>query len=150
MPCAMTRGLGGELVVAYRDATANSVVLARSTGGHTKFTTVTDGRYQIDSLGVSRSRLVGTDLSVALLASGRIAVAFQDASRMRIGLARETNSGSFTLAMAPASDRPQLAPRLIPRVDGSAAVSWIELNLAASPPAGAITTWFVGGGGVSP
>ncbi|GEM_PF-3257829 len=150
LPCALARGLGGQLVVAFRDATHNTVVVARSKSGPTTFTTVTDGRHVVSSLGVTRHRLVGTAVSLAMLADGRLAVAFQDASRMRVGFARESADGNFDVGFAPYNNRPQVGPRVVAKLDGGAFVSWLELRAGASKPSGVIATWNAGPGSTLP
>lgn len=143
--CAMTRGLAGELIVAYRDATRNHVVLARSDAGATVHRILADGRYHDDLHAVERTRLVGTDLALAVLPGGRLAVALQDGSRLRVQVARETASGGFDVVDVPYAGRPQLAPRVVTQVDGSAAVSWLDMEPTAGPLGGRISTWLLGG-----
>ena len=147
LPCAMTRGIGGELVVAYRDATRNRVMVARSEGGHTKFQVVVDGKHTVPELGVVRSHLVGVDLDLVTLATGRLALGYQDGSRLRVGVAVEDVSGNFHASLAPHVGLPQLTPRVAPRVDGGVDLSWVQLATAEATPAGAITTWSTANGG---
>ena len=145
--CAVTRGLTGELVVAWRDAAGNRVMLARSSGGPIQHAVIADGTRKDADHGVTRRHMVGTDLAITSLPGGRLVLAFQDGSRLRIRVAVEQASGAFSLSDVPFAGRPQLAPRVVARVDGSAAVSWLELDPTANEPGGQATTWLVGGGG---
>ena len=90
--------------------------------------------------------MVGTALDVTILANGRLAVAWQDASAARIQLGVQSATGGFTITDVPASSGPQLRPRLLSRVDGSLLVGWLEFDPARGGGRPATWTWTPGGG----
>ena len=72
---------------------------------------------------------------------GRLAMAYQDASRLRIKVAVENAFGKFTEIDVPHQNRPQAWPRLFSQVDGTLLVAFLELNPDLAPPSGRILTW---------
>lgn len=145
-PCALTRDLDGGLIAAWRDRTAGEVRVARSAAGAIAVQTVSDGTATDTELGVDRRHVVGTALDVTILANGRLAVAWQDASAARIQLGVQNASGGFSVADVPASTGPQLRPRLLSRVDGTVLVGWLELDAVHGGGRPATWTWTPGGG----
>lgn len=127
-PCALARDTKGGLVVAYRDRSANSVRLLRSAAGAAADSLVDDGAYTDALTGVVRRDLVGTALDVVRMAGGGLAVAWQDASLARLRLAVEASNGQLQEVDLPATNRPQLRPRLLAQADGSLLLAWLELD----------------------
>lgn len=127
LPCALARDLSGGLVVAWRDRTRNVVKLARSQGGKVQVEVIADGKYAFARRKLTRRHIVGTSLDVAVLPSGKIAVALQDASRGRVTLAVEQLQGGFKRMTFASNGRAQLRPQLVAHVDGSIGVAWLEL-----------------------
>ena len=146
-PVALTRDVTGGLAVLFRDRTENRVMLARSSSGAILFRSVDDGSYVNAELGATRRHIVGTALSAVTLANGRLAVAWQDASRARIVLGVEAANGTIVTVDVPAGARPQLRPRVTARVDGSVLVAWLELEEQGG---GRVATWIFSPGGGNP
>ncbi len=129
-PCQLARDALGGLVVAWRDRSRNRVEWARSAGGSIARATVTDGSYVDPALGVTRRHTVGTALDAVMLANGRLAIAWQNASSSRVELAVQGPGGGLQRQELPTSGRTQLRPRLLPRVDGGFWLGWLELEPA--------------------
>ncbi len=129
-PCQLARDTLGGLVVAWRDRSRNHVEWARSAGGNITRAIVTDGAYVDPALGVTRRDTVGTALDAVMLANGRLAIAWQNASRSRIELAVQGAGGGLQRQELPNSGRIQLRPRLLARVDGGFWLGWLELEPA--------------------
>ncbi len=140
-PCALARTLTGDLLIAYRDAGRNEVRVLSNEAGKSVDRRVTDGGYLTHDQGQRRRRLVGTALSVSALANGRVAVAFMDASRLRIQVAIQKVDGEFSVVDVPHQGRPQAWPSLLTQVDGTLLVAYLELDPQRSPPSGRILTW---------
>lgn len=123
---ALSRGSAGTVAVVWRDQSANTVQLARSAAGAVTTALVADGRYIVPDLGLERTATVGTALDVAVLPNGRAAVAWQDASSARVKVAVEGLGGTWHHAELPDNGLAQVRPRLLPRIDGSLVVGWLE------------------------
>ncbi|MBP46443.1 MAG: hypothetical protein CMH53_00700 [Myxococcales bacterium] len=149
LPVVLGRDLAGGLLVAWRDRTRNEVMLARSVGGKVQKSVITDGLYAVENRQISRRKIVGTALAIAVLPNGRSVVAVQDASQARIVVATEQANGQFKAAIMPTSDRAQFRPKLIGQVDGTVLVSWLEIDPNGSGE-GRLTTWILTQPGESP
>lgn len=141
LPVDLARTSAGELIIAYRDRGRNQVRLLRSEGGKTVDRLVSDGSYLLPGGAQTRRVLLGTALSVAVLLDGRIAVACQDGSRMRIQVMVEKPGGDFVTIDVPDQGRPQAWPRLLVQVDGTLLVAWVDIDPESSPPDGRLLTW---------
>tara|TARA_B100001094_G_C17707829_1_gene565847 strand:+ start:151 stop:525 length:375 start_codon:yes stop_codon:yes gene_type:complete len=124
-------------------------MLARSVGGKVQKSVITDGLYAVENRQISRRKIVGTALAIAVLPNGRSVVAVQDASQARIVVATEQANGQFKAAIMPTSDRAQFRPKLIGQVDGTVLVSWLEIDPNGSGE-GRLTTWILTQPGESP
>ncbi len=140
-PAALARTLAGDLVIAYRDGGRNEVRLLRNEAGKSVDRLVADGGYFTHGAGQRRRHLVGTALSVSAMANGRVAIAFMNASQLRIQVALQNADGGFSLVEVPHQGRPQVWPRLLTQVDGTLLVAYLELAPQQSPPSGRILTW---------
>ena len=140
-PSAVARSLVGDLVIAYRDRDRNQVRLLRTESGKSVDRLVSDGAYQSGQNLQQRRHLVGTALSVVTLASGRVAIAYLNASQMRIHVAIQGGDGGFSIVDVPHQGRPQAWPRLLSQVDGTLLVAYLELDPPPMPPAGRVLTW---------
>ncbi len=149
-PSALARTLAGDLVIAYRDAGRNEVRLLRNEAGKSVDRLVSDGGYLTHGGVQKRRRLVGTALSVSALANGRVAVAFMDASQLRVQVAIQQAEGAFSLIEVPHQGRPQAWPRLLSQVDGTLLVAYLELDPQQSQPSGRILTWILPVAAVQP
>ena len=139
-------GQAGELAVAYRDRTSGRVLLSRSKAGVVTQEVVADGRVLDPASGTQRANLVGTSLAVAILPNGRAVIAIQDASRLRLDLAIQTPSGTFTHNALP-GDGPQAWPVLTALEGGSIGLAWVELQSGRGPGGGILRTATISPGG---
>ena len=133
--------MAGELTILYRDRRRNRLMVIRDDGGKVVKSQVSDGGYQVPKRPHRRRAVIGTAMSMVILPSGRLAVAYQDASRLRIKVAIENAFGKFTEVDVPNQGRPQVWPRLLSQVDGTLLVAFLELDPAVAPPSGRISTW---------
>ncbi len=143
LPCALARGLGGELVVAYRDRTRNRVMIARSKSGVVEHEVVATGDYVVEGTGQVRRHLIGTALDVAVLPNGRVTVAYQDASRLRVVAAVEKPGGGYYRWDVPGGDEPQAWPTIASQIDGTARLGFVALAADRSPPSGRFASWML-------
>ena len=142
LPSAVARSLAGDLVIAYRDRDRNQVRMLRTEAGKSVNRLVSDGAHQLPQGAQRRRHMVGTALSVVTLANGRVAIAYLNASQMRIHVAIQGGDGSFSIVDVPHhSGRPQAWPRLLSQVDGTLLVAYLELDPAVTPPGGRLLTW---------
>jgi hypothetical protein len=146
LPAALTVGPAGELAVAYRDRTSGRVLLARSKAGVLTQQVVAGGPVLDPLTGTQHVELMGTALAVALRPSGRAVVAIQDASHVRIDVAIQSSSGTFTRMTLP-GDAPQAWPALQTLADGSIVIAWVDLQPAQGPGAGRLRTLVLPSGG---
>lgn len=145
-PCALTRDTKAGLVVAYRDRSGNAVRLLRSAAGAATDQLVDDGAYAVAATGAVRRAFVGTALDVVRLANGALAVAWQDASNVRIRLAVEAAGGALKQVTLPPSVRAQVRPRLLAQADGALRLTWLEPDPAGAGSRLASVRWTPLGG----
>lgn len=133
-PAVLAAGPDGELVVAYRDATAGTVVLARSQGGVMVRKTVATG-LRPGPNGTQVRDLLGTSLALVVRADGRAVVAWFNARQWRVGYATEKQAGGFELgSLPPGSDGGAEAwPALSLAADGAVWMTWVALQPAHGP-----------------
>ncbi|MBI5608561.1 MAG: hypothetical protein HY902_06745 [Deltaproteobacteria bacterium] len=133
-PAVLAAGPDGELVVAYRDATAGSVVLSRSQGGVMARKTVATG-LRAGPNGTQLRDLLGTSLALAVRTDGRAVVAWFNARQWRVGYAVEKPGGTFEPgSLPPGSDGGAEAwPALSVAADGAVWMTWVALQPAHGP-----------------
>ncbi len=133
-PAVLAAGPDGELVVAYRDATAGTVVLARSQGGVMVRKTVATG-LRAGPNGTQIRDLLGTSLAMVVRADGRAVVAWFNARQWRVGYAAEKQAGGFELgSLPPGSDGGAEAwPALSVGAEGAVWLTWVALQPAHGP-----------------
>ncbi len=134
-PSALALAPNGTLVVAYRDRSRDTVMLARATKGVLATEVVTSGAVP-GPLGTERRDLVGAGLALALREDGRAAVAWFNGTSWRVELALQRTGGGFAKATLPGLLAPslQLWPALTTDGDGALWLSWVE-NQAGRVPA---------------
>lgn len=140
MPVAATVGPGGELVLVYRERESNQVFLRRAKTG-LKPQLVLDGASLDPVQQTARTDLLGTVLSVAVLPTGRVVVAAQDGSGMRVRVASERPAGGFQTYLVPG--QLQGWPALVVAPDATVRCLWLDLSDHTHPAFGHLRSWTV-------
>jgi hypothetical protein len=133
-PAVLAGGPDGELVVAYRDATAGAVVLSRSQGGVMARKTVTTGTVPGPN-GTQTQDRVGTALALVVRPDGRAVVAWFNARQWRVEFAVEKVAGGFEISSLPAgaTGGTQAWPALTLDADGAVWLTWVAMQPTHGP-----------------
>ena len=145
MPVAATLGPGAEIVIAYRNRTADAVMLLRSKAGVSVPQRVLEGQVIDSTHQTIRTDLLGTALSVVVLPAGLAVVAAQNASTLRIRIAAELPAGGFSTWDLPGGV--QGWPTLVVQADATAACLWLEFTDPTRPGLGTLRRQAIPRGG---